>query len=162
LKLSPSYVQHDCALYDFKAFTSPNTWTCNRLSRTSIQRSSEPRPSGPSACVTSRVPLAVSMLNHVRTRFLHEAPRYIVAAPILPLSRKDNYMLARQPGNAPTAAQSSRRRRRKMREGVPKAIKAECSRDKGLHEQQGRKDRQEVGSSSMKQSLAIVGGWRMC
>jgi hypothetical protein len=49
-----------------------------------------------------------------------------------------------------------------MREGVPKAIKAECSRDKSLHEQQGRKDRQEVGSSSMKQSLAIVGGWRMC
>lgn len=43
-----------------------------------------------------------------------------------------------------------------MREEVPKAIKAECSRDKGFHEQQGQENRQEVGSSSMKQLLVIV------
>ena len=144
--------QHDCALYNLRAFSTTNTWTCNSLSRTLIQRSSEPRPSGPSACATSRVP---TVHNPARTRFLHEAPRYFVAAPILSFSRKDNYLLTRQPGNAPNAAQSSRRRR-KMREEVPKEIKAECSRDKGFHEQQGQENRQEVGSSSMKQLLVIV------
>jgi hypothetical protein len=54
---------------------------------------------------------------------------------------KDNYLLARQPGNAPTVAQLSRRRR-KRREGASKAIKAECSKDKSFHEQQGQEDRQ--------------------
>jgi len=126
--------QHDCALYNSRAFSTKNTWTSNRLSRTSIQRSSEPRPSGPSACATSRVP---SVLNPARTRFLHEASRCFVAAPILSLSREGNYLLARQPRDAPTAAQSSRRRR-KMREEVPKALKAERRRDKSFHEHQGQ------------------------
>jgi hypothetical protein len=73
------------------------------------------------------------MLNHARTRFLHEAPRYIAAAPTLTLSQKDNYLLSRQPGNAPPIAQLLRRR--KIREGVPNAIKAECSKDKSFYEQ---------------------------
>lgn len=43
-----------------------------------------------------------------------------------------------------------------MREEVPKAIKAECSRDKSFHEHQGQENRQEVGSIPMKQLLVIV------
>jgi hypothetical protein len=62
------------------------------------------------------------MLNHARMRSLHQALRYFVAAPILSLSQEDSYLFALQPGNAPIAVQSSRRRR-KMREGILKAIK---------------------------------------